>query len=133
MRPDTGRVIVEIPATPALAEVGIRAVARIVLHSATKYLGGHGDVLGGVVACEEAFARQLRQVRFATGGVPHPPARYLLLRGPSTQPARMRAGISDRGRAGTAADRRAAGGAGCTSRSWAARWCPSRCTAIRMR
>ncbi|MBT2529711.1 PLP-dependent transferase [Streptomyces sp. ISL-99] len=118
IRPDTGLVIVETPANPTLAEVDIRAVAqscgsvpllvdntfatpvlqrpvehgaRIVLHSATKYLGGHGDVLGGVVACDEEFARQLRQVRFATGGVLHPLAGYLLLRGLSTLPVRMRA------------------------------------------
>ncbi|WP_205627762.1 PLP-dependent transferase, partial [Streptomyces pathocidini] len=65
--------------------------ARIVLHSATKYLGGHGDVLGGVVACDEEFARRLRQVRFATGGVLHPLAGYLLLRGLATLPVRVRA------------------------------------------
>ncbi|MGP3923417.1 trans-sulfuration enzyme family protein [Streptomyces sp. 8N616] len=77
-------------ATPVLqrpAEQG----ARIVLHSATKYLGGHGDVLGGVVACDEEFARKLRQVRFATGGVLHPLAGYLLLRGLATLPVRVRA------------------------------------------
>ncbi|MBT2400597.1 PLP-dependent aspartate aminotransferase family protein [Streptomyces sp. ISL-100] len=118
IRPDTGLVIVETPANPTLAEVDIRAVARscgsvpllvdntfatpvlqrpledgarIILHSATKYLGGHGDVLGGVVACDEEIARQLRQVRFATGGVLHPLAGYLLLRGLSTLPVRMRA------------------------------------------
>jgi methionine-gamma-lyase len=110
--------MVETPANPTLAEVDIRAVARacgsvpllvdstfatpvlqrpvehgarIVLHSATKYLGGHGDVLAGVVACDEEFAGKLRQVRFATGGVLHPLASYLLLRGLSTLPVRMRA------------------------------------------
>ncbi|MGW4165160.1 trans-sulfuration enzyme family protein [Streptomyces sp. NPDC004788] len=118
LRPDTGLVMVESPANPTLAEVDIRAVAhacgsvpllvdstfatpvlqrpaelgaRIVLHSATKYLGGHGDVMGGVVACDEEFARVLRQVRFATGGVLHPLAGYLLLRGLSTLPVRVRA------------------------------------------
>ncbi|MFE2541788.1 trans-sulfuration enzyme family protein [Actinacidiphila glaucinigra] len=116
IRPDTGLVIVETPANPTLAEVDLRAVAhscgevplvvdntfatpvlqrplesgaRIVLHSATKYLGGHGDVLGGVIACDEEFARVLRKVRFATGGVLHPLAGYLLLRGLSTLPVRV--------------------------------------------
>ena len=116
--PDTGLVMVESPANPTLAELDLRAVAhscgsvplladntfatpvlqrpaehgaRLVLHSATKYLGGHGDVMGGVVACDEEFARQLRQVRFATGGVLHPLAGYLLLRGLSTLPVRVRA------------------------------------------
>ncbi|GHH50323.1 trans-sulfuration enzyme family protein [Streptomyces candidus] len=118
IRPDTGLVMVETPANPTLAEIDIAAVAdacgpvpllvdstfatpvlqrpaedgaRLVLHSATKYLGGHGDVLGGVVACDEESAGQLRQVRFATGGVLHPLAGYLLLRGLSTLPVRMRA------------------------------------------
>ncbi|MYX38553.1 MULTISPECIES: PLP-dependent transferase [unclassified Streptomyces] len=116
IRPDTGLVIVETPANPTLAEVDLRAVAhscgevpllvdntfatpvlqrplesgaRIVLHSATKYIGGHGDVLGGVIACDEEFARVLRKVRFATGGVLHPLAGYLLLRGLSTLPVRV--------------------------------------------
>ncbi|WP_328539988.1 trans-sulfuration enzyme family protein [Streptomyces sp. NBC_00344] len=118
IRPDTGLVMVETPANPTLAEIDISALAhscgsvpllvdntfatpvlqrpleegaRIVLHSATKYLGGHGDVMGGVVACDEEFARTLRQVRFATGGVLHPMAGYLLLRGLSTLPVRVRA------------------------------------------
>lgn len=118
IRPDTGLVVVESPANPTLKELDLRAVAhscgsvplladntfatpvlqrpvesgaRLVLHSATKYLGGHGDVLGGVVACDEELARGLRQVRFATGGVLHPLAGYLLLRGLSTLPVRMRA------------------------------------------
>ena len=118
IRPDTGLVMVETPANPTLAEVDLRAIAhscgsvplltdntfatpvlqrpaesgaRLILHSATKYLGGHGDVLGGVVACDEELARQLRQIRFATGGVLHPLAGYLLLRGLSTLPVRVRA------------------------------------------
>ncbi|GAA1371813.1 trans-sulfuration enzyme family protein [Streptomyces beijiangensis] len=118
IRPDTGLVMVETPANPTLAETDIRALAhscgsvpllvdstfatpvlqrplglgaRIVLHSATKYLGGHGDVMGGVVACDEEFAGKLRQMRFATGGILHPMAGYLLLRGLSTLPVRMRA------------------------------------------
>lgn len=118
LRPDTGLVLVESPANPTLAELDLRAVAhscgtvplladntfatpvlqrpaelgaRLVLHSATKYLGGHGDVLAGVVACDEEFAGQLRKIRFATGGVLHPLAGYLLLRGLSTLPVRVRA------------------------------------------
>ncbi|MEU9192820.1 trans-sulfuration enzyme family protein [Streptomyces hundungensis] len=118
LRPDTALVMVESPANPTLAEVDLAALAeacgtvpllvdntfatpvlqrpvesgaRLVLHSATKYLGGHGDVLGGVVACDEAFARRLRQIRFATGGVLHPLAGYLLLRGLATLPVRVRA------------------------------------------
>ncbi|GAA3927154.1 PLP-dependent transferase [Streptomyces gulbargensis] len=118
IRPDTGLVMVETPANPTLAEVDVRALAhacgsvpllvdntfatpvlqrpveegaRLVLHSATKYLGGHGDVMGGVVACDEEFARTLRQIRFATGGVLHPLAGYLLHRGLATLAVRVRA------------------------------------------
>ena len=42
--------------------------AALVLHSATKYLGGHGDAMGGVVACDERWAAALRRVRAVTGG-----------------------------------------------------------------
>ncbi|RLL70041.1 PLP-dependent transferase [Streptomyces sp. Z26] len=118
LRPDTGLVLVETPANPTLRELDLRAIAhscgtvplladntfatpvlqrphesgaRLVLHSATKYLGGHGDVLGGVVACDAEYARKLRQVRFETGGVLHPLAGYLLLRGLATLPVRVAA------------------------------------------
>lgn len=115
---DTGLVIVESPANPTLTEVDLRRLAddcadvpvlvdntfatpmlqrpaehgaRIVVHSATKFLGGHGDVLAGIVACDEPFARTLRQIRFATGAILHPLAGYLLLRGLSTLPLRVHA------------------------------------------
>ncbi len=118
LRADTGLVIVETPANPTLAEVDLRALAdacgpvpllvdstfatpvlqrpaehgaSIVLHSATKFLGGHGDVMAGVVACGEEYARTLRQLRFLTGGVLHPLSAYLLLRGLATLPVRMTA------------------------------------------
>ncbi|MCB1634422.1 MAG: aminotransferase class I/II-fold pyridoxal phosphate-dependent enzyme [Xanthomonadales bacterium] len=111
LRPDTGLVLLETPANPTLAEIDIAAVvaqagavpvlvdstfatpilqqplrhgAQLVLHSATKFLGGHGDVLAGVVACNEAWAARLRQVRILTGAVLHPLAAYLLLRGMAT-------------------------------------------------
>ncbi|WP_329460492.1 trans-sulfuration enzyme family protein [Streptomyces sp. NBC_01497] len=118
IRPDTGLVVVETPANPTLAESGLDALARacgdvplladntfatpvlqrpaehgarLVLHSATKFLGGHGDVLAGVVACDEEYARRLRQVRFATGATLHPLSGYLLLRGLATLPLRIAA------------------------------------------
>ncbi|MEN1729161.1 MAG: PLP-dependent transferase, partial [Pseudomonadota bacterium] len=49
-------------------------------HSATKFLGGHGDVLAGVIACDEERAQPLRQIRIATGAVLHPWAAFLLHR-----------------------------------------------------
>ncbi len=41
----------------------------LVVHSATKYLGGHGDVIAGAVACDEEFAREVRSIRTVSGGV----------------------------------------------------------------
>ncbi|MFE5327618.1 trans-sulfuration enzyme family protein [Embleya sp. NPDC056575] len=116
LRPDTGLVMVETPANPTLAELDLAELAaqageipllvdntfatpvlqqpassgaRLVLHSATKFLGGHGDVLGGVVACDPEWAKALRQIRFATGALLHPLAGYLLLRGLATLPIRV--------------------------------------------
>ncbi|HEX5770532.1 MAG TPA: PLP-dependent aspartate aminotransferase family protein [Nocardioidaceae bacterium] len=118
IRPDTGLVVLETPANPTCELVDIEAVAaaagdvpvlvdntfatpvlqqpaahgaRLVLHSATKYLGGHGDVVGGVVACDEEWAAKLRPVRALTGGILHPLAAYLLHRGLRTLPIRVRA------------------------------------------
>lgn len=118
VRPDTGLVVVETPANPTLDLVDIanlcrnvgdvpvlvdntfatpvlqqpiRFGARLVLHSATKYLGGHGDVMGGVVATSAEHAAALRQIRAVTGGLLHPLAAYELHRGLQTLPTRLRA------------------------------------------
>jgi methionine-gamma-lyase len=115
---DTGLVMVETFTNPMLTEIDLKQLAvacgdvpllvdntfatpvlrrpaeqgaQLVMHSATKFLGGHGDVMGGVVACDEQTARSLRQVRMATGGILHPLAGYLLLRGLSTLPIRIKA------------------------------------------
>lgn len=64
--------------------------ADIVMHSATKYLAGHSDVLMGVlVARDPALAGQLRERRTLTGGVPGALESYLALRGLRTLPLRM--------------------------------------------
>jgi cystathionine beta-lyase/cystathionine gamma-synthase len=92
-----GRVEYRVPvavdstfATPVLQTPCLLG-ADLVIHSATKFLGGHGDVMGGVVATSEAWARRLRQVRMITGGLLHPMAGYLLHRGLQTLPTRVRA------------------------------------------
>jgi len=77
-------------ATPVL-QTPLTLGADFVLHSATKFLGGHGDVMGGVVATSDAWASRLRQVRMITGAVLHPLAGYLLHRGLQTLPVRVRA------------------------------------------
>lgn len=116
IRPETSLVFVETPANPTLDLLDIEAIVRaagtvpvvvdstfatpilqqplrhgaaMVLHSATKFLGGHGDVVAGVVATSEAWARRLRQVRILTGGILHPLAAFLLLRGLPTLPMRV--------------------------------------------
>jgi cystathionine beta-lyase/cystathionine gamma-synthase len=118
VRPDTGLVIVETPANPTLELLDLAEVvaaagevpvlvdntfatpvlqqparhgATLVLHSATKYLGGHGDVMGGVVATDQQWVERLRRVRALTGGLLHPMAAYLLHRGLRTLPLRVRA------------------------------------------
>ena len=118
LRPATSLVLLETPQNPTLALVDIAAVvdaaegtpvlvdntfatpvlqnptrqgASLVVHSATKYLGGHGDVVGGVVATSEAWARRLRRVRILTGALMHPLAAYLLMRGLPTLPMRVQA------------------------------------------
>ncbi len=116
--PQTCLVVFETPANPTLQLVDVTAVtaaagdvpvlvdntfatpvlqnpadlgASLVLHSATKYLGGHGDVMGGVVATTVEWAEALRRVRAVTGGLLHPLGGYLLHRGLATLPVRVRA------------------------------------------
>lgn len=118
IRIDTAMVILETPANPTLELTDIRAVvdsaagvpvlvdntfatpilqnpmdlgASMVLHSATKYLGGHGDAVGGVIASTDSLAAALRRIRAITGAILHPLGAYLLHRGLTTLPIRVRA------------------------------------------
>jgi methionine-gamma-lyase len=118
VRPETGLVLLETPQNPTLGVVSIADVvaaagdvpvlvdntfatpvlqnpadhgAAYVLHSATKFLGGHGDVVAGVVATSATRAGELRQVRILTGAILHPFAAYLLHRSLPTLPVRVRA------------------------------------------
>ncbi|MBM2657625.1 bifunctional cystathionine gamma-lyase/homocysteine desulfhydrase [Staphylococcus pseudoxylosus] len=62
----------------------------IVLHSATKYLGGHSDVVSGLVATnDEALAESIGFIQNSTGGVLGPQDSYLLIRGIKTLGIRM--------------------------------------------
>jgi cystathionine beta-lyase/cystathionine gamma-synthase len=77
-------------ATPYLQNP-IALGAHVVVHSTTKYLGGHSDVIGGaVVVDEEALRDALRFAQNATGGVPGPWDAWLTLRGAKTLAVRMR-------------------------------------------
>ncbi len=76
-------------ATPYLCRP-IEHNADIVIHSATKYLGGHGDVLGGVVATTTARAHELRIQSRYHGAILGPFEAWLTLRGLRTLALRMR-------------------------------------------
>jgi cystathionine gamma-synthase len=67
--------------------------ADLVMHSSTKYLGGHSDVLGGIVVVREAgpLLARMREFQSAGGGVPSPFDCWLLLRSLATLPLRVRA------------------------------------------
>lgn len=63
--------------------------AHLVLHSATKFLGGHADALGGIVCGDEERVRRIFRFREITGATLHPEAAYLLLRGMKTLALRV--------------------------------------------
>jgi cystathionine gamma-lyase/homocysteine desulfhydrase len=65
--------------------------ADISLHSATKFLAGHADVMGGIVLTNRAeLDDELRQARFFTGAILDPHSAWLLRRSIQTLPLRMR-------------------------------------------
>jgi len=63
--------------------------AHLVIHSATKFLGGHADALGGVVCGDAGLIRRIFRFREITGASLHPEAAYLLLRGLKTLELRV--------------------------------------------
>ncbi len=116
---NTRMVLIETPANPTLTIIDIEACSRvcksagiplvvdntfatpyyqrpielgadIVIHSATKYIGGHGDTVGGVIIGPKDF---IHEVRVSTvkdlGGIISPFNAWLLLRGLKTLPVRM--------------------------------------------
>lgn len=77
-------------ATPVLTRP-LELGADLVMHSATKYLGGHSDVLGGaLVAADEELLRRLYFIQNATGGVLGPFDSFLISRGIKTLELRVR-------------------------------------------
>jgi cystathionine beta-lyase/cystathionine gamma-synthase len=121
MRPSTRIVHVETPTNPMMRLCDLRAAADaahaggallmvdntfatpfnqrplelgadVVVHSSTKYLNGHSDIIGGVlVVNDDALAEEIRFVRKSTGAVPGPMDAWLCLRGTKTLHLRMRA------------------------------------------
>jgi cystathionine beta-lyase/cystathionine gamma-synthase len=119
IRPETKLLLVETPTNPMMRLVDLSAVAvvcgergvklvvdntymtpyfqnplelgaDIVLHSTTKYINGHSDMVGGVVVTSnDAVAERLRYLQNAAGAVPGPFDCWLALRGVKTLPLRM--------------------------------------------
>ena len=120
LRPNTKLLFVETPTNPMMQLTDVKAVSElahahgvkvvvdntfmtpyfqrplelgcdVVLHSVTKYLNGHSDMLGGaLVTSDEAMAEQLRFLQNAAGAVPGPMDCWLALRGTKTLVVRMR-------------------------------------------
>ena len=67
--------------------------ADLIVHSTTKYFGGHCDVLGGIIVAKENsdFFERIRGIQYEGGAVPSPFDCWLILRGMRTLPWRMRA------------------------------------------
>jgi cystathionine gamma-synthase len=121
LRPNTKLAWAETPSNPLLKIVDLVAVAEIVrgagaifvcdntwapvlqrpldlgadlvLHSTTKYFGGHCDVMGGIVVAktDNEFFKRIRSIQYEGGAVPSPFDCWLILRGIRTLPWRMRA------------------------------------------
>ncbi len=118
LRPTTRIVWVETPSNPRLQVLDLAALATLahdhgawlvadntfatpylqqptalgadlVVHSTTKYLGGHSDVVGGAVCTSAALAEQLAFLQNAVGAVPGPFDAWLTLRGIKTLGVRM--------------------------------------------
>jgi cystathionine gamma-synthase len=121
LRPQTKLAWAETPSNPLLKIVDLEAVAEIaheggavfvcdntwapvlqrpfdlgtdlILHSTTKYFGGHCDVAGGMVVSksDDEFFQRIRSIQYTGGAVPSPFDCWLILRGMRTLPWRMRA------------------------------------------
>src|SRR5213082_1644391 len=121
LRRNTKLVWVETPSNPLLKIVDLAAVAKIaheagtvcvcdntwapiihrpfedgadfILHSTTKYFGGHCDVMGGIIIAkrDDEFFQGVRSIQASAGAVPSPFDCWLILRGMKTLPWRMRA------------------------------------------
>jgi cystathionine beta-lyase/cystathionine gamma-synthase len=119
MRPNTKMLWIETPTNPLLKLIDIAAMASlktskqvvvvdntfatpylqsplalgadVIVHSTTKYLGGHSDVIGGAAMTnDEELANRIKFHQNAVGGVPGPMDAYLVMRGVKTLAIRMR-------------------------------------------
>src|SRR4029079_17572427 len=83
-------VSVATPCASPCLQQPLKLGADIVLHSTTKYLGGHSDVVGGGLGGnEEELRERIAFLQNAAGGVPGPFDAWLVLRGAKTLAVRM--------------------------------------------
>ena len=121
IRPETGLIWIETPSNPLLKITDIKKVvavakrhnikvacdntfatpicqqplalgADLVMHSSTKYFGGHSDLMGGALITKEKtdWWQKIRQVQELGGAIPSPMDCYMLVRSMKTLPYRMR-------------------------------------------
>lgn len=84
------RVIVDNTFATPINQRPLQLGADLVIHSATKFLGGHADALGGVVCGPKYLVDRIFHYREIHGSALHPMAAYLLLRGLKTLHLRIR-------------------------------------------
>ena len=89
-RPAGARLVVDNTFASPYLQQPLALGADVVLHSTTKYVGGHSDVVGGaVVTDDDELAEDVRFTQNATGSVPGPFDAWLTLRGVKTLAVRM--------------------------------------------
>jgi methionine-gamma-lyase len=89
-KPNGIRLVVDNSLMSPVFQQPIREGADISVHSLTKYLNGHSDVIGGIVLCNKKDRLELRSILFTTGPVLDPHAAWLVLRGIKTLEVRMK-------------------------------------------
>lgn len=82
-------VIVDNTFATPINQNPIELGADLVLHSATKFLGGHADALGGVICGKQELIKQIFHYREINGASMHPMAAYLMIRGMKTLALRI--------------------------------------------
>src|SRR5207247_5202285 len=84
-------VVVDNTAAPPFLQQPLSLGADVVLHSTTKYLGGHSDLIGGFLATNDpTIAERLYFLQKSLGAIPGPMDAWLVLRGLKTLSVRMR-------------------------------------------
>ncbi|MXV52181.1 aminotransferase class I/II-fold pyridoxal phosphate-dependent enzyme [Pedobacter sp. HMF7647] len=126
IKPETRLIWIETPSNPLLKITDIRSITKLakeqgifvccdntfatpvlqspllldadlVMHSTTKYLGGHSDVLGGALITKEKsdFWQRIRDIQGLSGAVPSPFDCYMTVRGIKTLPYRMKGHVEN--------------------------------------